>query len=105
VFLVQRSTQYVYQVDDYGKRRDLVQSLQQSPRDVRRGFFDGIATPIVARINQLFAIDAEAREQGLSLEHCRHLRKANPGSAKRNQSGYRSGTHGPMPVNYFPLFT
>jgi len=30
---------------------------------------DPVATPIVARIDELFAIDAEARSPGLSLEH------------------------------------
>src|SRR5713226_2759531 len=33
---------------------------------------DPVATPIVARIDELFAIDAEARRQGLSLE-ARHV--------------------------------
>lgn len=49
----------------------------------RRGFAnvaklnpgDPVATPIVARINQLFAVDAEAREQGLSLEARHRLRQ------------------------------
>jgi hypothetical protein len=36
---------------------------------------DPVATPIVARINQLFAVDAEAREQGLSLEVRHRLRQ------------------------------
>ncbi|MFZ0860587.1 MAG: transposase [Candidatus Sulfotelmatobacter sp.] len=38
---------------------------------------DPVATPIVARIDELFAIDAEARHQRLSLE-------------ARHDAGYRS---------------
>ncbi|MGA9206537.1 MAG: IS66 family transposase [Terriglobales bacterium] len=49
----------------------------------RRGFAnvvklnpgDPVATPLVARINQLFAIDAEAREHGLSGEARHQLRQ------------------------------
>jgi transposase len=49
----------------------------------RRGFAnvvklnpgDPVASPIVARINQLFAVDGEAREQGLSLEARHQLRQ------------------------------
>jgi transposase len=49
----------------------------------RRGFAnvvklnpgDPVATPIVHLINQLFAVDAEAREQGLSLEARHRLRQ------------------------------
>jgi hypothetical protein len=49
----------------------------------RRGFAnvvklnpgDPVATPIVARINQLFAVDGEAREQGLSVEARHRLRQ------------------------------
>jgi transposase len=36
---------------------------------------DPVATPIVARIDELFAIDAEARRQGLSLEARHALRQ------------------------------
>jgi transposase len=36
---------------------------------------DPIATPIVARIDELFAVDAEARRQGLSLEQRHALRQ------------------------------
>lgn len=41
---------------------------------------DPVATPIVARIHDLFAIDAEARQQGLSLEarHILRQEKAKP---------------------------
>lgn len=49
----------------------------------RRGFAnvvklnpgDPVATPIVLKINELFAVDAEAREQGLSVEARHHLRQ------------------------------
>jgi transposase len=49
----------------------------------RRGFAhvvklnpnDPAASPIVARINELFAVDAEAREQGLSVEARHRLRQ------------------------------
>ncbi|HEY6271621.1 MAG TPA: IS66 family transposase, partial [Terriglobales bacterium] len=49
----------------------------------RRGFAnivklnpgDPVASPIVVRINQLFAVDGEAREQGLSLEARHQLRQ------------------------------
>ena len=49
----------------------------------RRGFAnvvklnpgDPVATPIVAQINELFAVDAEAREQGLSVEARHRLRQ------------------------------
>jgi transposase len=49
----------------------------------RRGFAnvvklnrgDPVATPIVAKINELFAVDAEAREQGLSVETRHRLRQ------------------------------
>jgi transposase len=49
----------------------------------RRGFCevvklnpgDPVATPIVKKINELFAIDAEAREQGLSVEARHALRR------------------------------
>jgi hypothetical protein len=36
---------------------------------------DSVATPIVARIDELFAIDAEARHQGLSMEARHALRQ------------------------------
>jgi len=36
---------------------------------------DPAASPIVARINELFAVDAEAREQGLSVEARHRLRQ------------------------------
>ena len=49
----------------------------------RRGFAnvvklnpgDPVATPIVTQINELFAVDAEAREQGLSVEARHRLRQ------------------------------
>jgi transposase len=49
----------------------------------RRGFAnvvklnpgDPVATPIVAKINELFAVDAEAREQGLSVDARHRLRQ------------------------------
>jgi transposase len=49
----------------------------------RRGFAnvvklnpgDPVASPIVARINELFAVDAEAREQGLNVEARHRLRQ------------------------------
>ena len=49
----------------------------------RRGFAnvvklnpgDPVAGPIVARINELFAVDAEAREQGLNVESRHRLRR------------------------------
>jgi hypothetical protein len=49
----------------------------------RRGFAnvvklnpgDPVASPIVAWINQLFAVDGEARERSLSLEECHQLRQ------------------------------
>jgi transposase len=41
---------------------------------------DPVATPIVARIDELFAIDAEARLQGMSLEarHAFHQEQSRP---------------------------
>src|SRR5258708_39231883 len=36
---------------------------------------DPVASPIVAMINQLFAVDGEARENGLSLEARHRLRQ------------------------------
>ena len=85
----------------------------------RRGFAnvvklnpgDPVATPIVAKINELFAVDAEAREQGLSVEARHRLRQqkvpellekikaaieaakpgALPGGALENACGYAIG--------------
>jgi hypothetical protein len=34
-----------------------------------------VSSPIVARINELFAVDAEAREQGLNVEARHRLRQ------------------------------
>jgi transposase len=54
-------------------RRQFVEVVQLSPQDP-------MATPIVARMDELFAIDAEARHQGLSLEarHALRQEKARP---------------------------
>jgi len=54
-------------------RRQFFEAVQLNPKDP-------VATPIVARIDQLFAIDAEARHQGPSLEerHALRQQKARP---------------------------
>src|SRR5208283_4901924 len=54
-------------------RRQFFEAVQLNPKDP-------VATLIVARIDQLFAIDAEARHQGLSLEarHALRRQKARP---------------------------
>jgi hypothetical protein len=54
--------------------------MQRAGRDARRKFFQAVelnpqdqtAIRIVAQIDELFEIDARAREQGLSRQH-RHL--------------------------------
>lgn len=54
-------------------RRQFVEAVQLSPQDP-------MATPIVAQMDELFAIDAEARHQGLSLaaRHALRQEKARP---------------------------
>ncbi len=48
-------------------RRQFFEALQLNPKDP-------LTTPIVARINELFAIDAEARQEALTM-HARQLRR------------------------------
>jgi transposase len=54
-------------------RRQFFEAVQLNPKDP-------VATPIVARIDELFAIDGEARQQGLSPEarHALRQQKARP---------------------------
>ena len=54
-------------------RRQFFESVQLNPRDP-------IATPIVARMDELFAIDADARNNGLSmaLRHYRRQARSKP---------------------------
>jgi hypothetical protein len=47
-------------------RRQFFEALQLNPRDP-------VATPIVARMDELFAVDAEARHKALSVT-ARHVR-------------------------------
>jgi len=72
----------------------------------RRGFAnvvklnpgDPVATPIVARINQLFAVDAEAREQGLSLEARQRLRQQRaPELLEKIQATIKAAQAGALP--------
>jgi transposase len=72
----------------------------------RRGFAnvvklnpgDPVATPIVARINQLFAVDAEAREQGLSLEARHRLRQEKaPGFLEKIKAAIEAAQAGALP--------
>jgi hypothetical protein len=49
-------------------RRQFFEAVQLNPKDP-------VATPIVARIDELFAIDAEARRQGLNVEARQALRQ------------------------------
>jgi transposase len=54
-------------------RRQFFEAVQLNPQDP-------VATPIVARMDELFAIDAEARHQGLSVEarHALRQQRARP---------------------------
>lgn len=54
-------------------RRQFFEAVQLNPRDP-------VATPIVAQMDELFAIDAEARRKALSLaaRHIRRQERANP---------------------------
>jgi len=54
-------------------RRQFFEAVQLNPRDP-------IATPIVARMDELFAVDAEARrkEQAMAARHARRQEKAKP---------------------------
>jgi transposase len=65
-------------------RRQFFEAVQLNPQDP-------VATPIVARMDELFAIDAEARHQGLSVEARHALRQGQtaPGGHSRAD---RSGT-------------
>lgn len=72
----------------------------------RRGFAnivklnpgDPVASPIVARINQLFAVDGEAREQGLSLEARHQLRQQKaPALLEKIKTAIESARTGALP--------
>jgi transposase len=72
----------------------------------RRGFAnvvklnpnDPAASPIVARINELFAVDAEAREQGLSVEARHGLRQQRaPGLLEKIKAAIEAATPGALP--------
>jgi hypothetical protein len=54
-------------------RRQFFEAVQLNPRDP-------VATPIVARMNELFAVDAEARRKALSVtaRHVRRQERAKP---------------------------
>ena len=72
----------------------------------RRGFAnvvklnpgDPVASPIVARINELFAVDAAAREQGLSVEarHSMRQQKA-PGLLEKIKAAIEAAKPGALP--------
>ena len=72
----------------------------------RRGFAhvvklnpnDPAASPIVARINELFAVDAEAREQGLSVEARHRLRQQKaPGLLEKINAAIEAAKPGALP--------
>jgi len=72
----------------------------------RRGFAnvvklnpgDPVASPIVARINQLFAVDGEAREQGLSLEARHQLRQQkDPALLEKIKTAIEAARTGALP--------
>jgi transposase len=72
----------------------------------RRGFAnvvklnpnDPAASPIVARINELFAVDAEAGEQGLSLEARHGLRQQRaPGLLEKIKAAIEAAIPGALP--------
>jgi transposase len=72
----------------------------------RRGFAnvvklnpgDPVASPIVARINELFAVDAEAREQGLSVEARHRLRQQKaPGLLEKIKAAIEAAKPGALP--------
>jgi transposase len=72
----------------------------------RRGFahvvklnpHDPAARPIVARINELFAVDAEAREQGLSVEARHRLRQQKaPGLLEKIKAAIEAAKPGALP--------
>jgi len=72
----------------------------------RRGFAnvvklnpgDPVASPIVARINELFAVDGEAREQGLSAEARHGLRQQKaPGVLEKIKAAIAAAQPGALP--------
>lgn len=72
----------------------------------RRGFAhvvklnpnDPAASPIVARINELFAVDAQAREQGLSVEARHRLRQQKaPGLLEKIKAAIEAAKPGALP--------
>jgi transposase len=72
----------------------------------RRGFAnvvklnpgDPVASPIVARINELFAVDAEAREQRLSMEERHRLRQQKaPEQLEKIKAGMAAAKAGALP--------
>ena len=72
----------------------------------RRGFAnvvklnpgDPVASPIVAKINQLFAVDAEAREQGLNVDARHRLRQEKaPGLLDRIRAAIEAAKAGALP--------
>ena len=72
----------------------------------RRGFAnvvklnpgDPLASPIVARIDELFAVDGEAREQGLSVEARHSLRQQKaPGLLERIKAAIEAAKPGALP--------
>ena len=72
----------------------------------RRGFAnvvklnpgDPVASPIVARINELFAVDAEAQQQGLSVEERHRLRQQKvPGLLEKIKASIQAAKLGALP--------
>ena len=72
----------------------------------RRGFAnvvklnpdDPVASPIVASINELFAVDGEAREQGLSVEARHGLRRQKaPGLLEKIKAAIEAAKAGALP--------
>jgi transposase len=72
----------------------------------RRGFAnvvklnpgDPVASPIVTRIHELFAVDAEAREQGLSVEARHRLRQQkSPGLLEKIKAAIEAAKPGALP--------
>ena len=72
-------------------RRGFAQVVKLNPNDPA-------ASPIVARINELFAVDAEAREQRLSVEARHHLRQQKaPGLLEKIKVAIDAAKPGALP--------
>lgn len=74
-------------------RRQFFEAVQLNPQDP-------VATPIVARMDELFAVDAEARRKGLTVA-ARHVRRQE--TAKDLLDNIRSKTKWPSPLHCPPV--